>query len=274
MFSWLKRLFSGSSASAPADPNLKTDPVIAFVLLKGQSFPFEKLAQPLSKLRPAGHKVTDIDAKDALVMCNVAGQVVALALMPAPVPASDIQGPSATSWMWPKGTSATSVKAHKTHILATAIGDGVSPQEARLILSQVLALLAKEPDVMGIYWPQAGIIHHPAVFADFASSKNAAELLPVNVWIDFRTGKNPDGSAVCFTQGLSAFGLMELEYPKSSMSPSDLRQWMQNIAQYTLDKGPVLLHGQTLGGTADEKIKIIHTKSQFGAEGNVIRLEE
>ncbi len=274
MFSWFKNLFSAPSQSQSAKAADNDGPAIAIPLLKGASFPFETIAGPLAKLRPAGKKVTDIDIKDLMLMCTVDGVIVALALMPAPVPGADLQGPCATSIMWPKGTSADTVKAHKSHIIATAIGGKATPLQRRLILSQIIALLASHPDLLGIYWPESSTVHHPTVFADFAQNPQAADLLPLFVWIDFRTGKNPDGTSICFTQGLNALGLMEIEYPKSSMAPADLREWMQNIAKYLLDNGPVLLHGQTIGGSAEEKIKITHVPSQFGSPSKVIHLQE
>lgn len=274
MFNWIKRLFGGTPKAEPPGDSGDNAAAIAFLLLRNTTFPFDKLAAPLAQVRPAGKKVSDIEISDGMLMCTVDGLIVALLLMPSPVPSADLEGPCATSWMWPKGTSPESVKSHKGHILATAMSGKLSPVETRLILSQIIALVAGEPDLMGIYWPEAGMVHHPAIFAEHAQGDDAADLLAVNMWIDFRMGKNPDGTSSCFTQGLSFFGLMEMEFPKSSKPPGELREWMQNIAKYTIDNGPILLHGQTLGGSAEEKIKIIHTKSSHGAEGKVVRLEE
>jgi hypothetical protein len=76
-----------------------------------------------------------------------------------------------------------------------------------------------------------------------------------------------------FTTGLSALGHMEIEIPRIEMEPGELREWLLNIMYYLLEKGPVLKHGQTIGMTAEQQIRILHRPSSFGHPGTVIRLE-
>ena len=272
MFSFLKGLFGSKGESGAPGPGAREEgPAIGFVLLKGDQYDFNKALGILSKAKIAGKAMTKVELKDGMLVGYVGDAMVALALMPAPVPAGDLEGPCATSWMWPKGRSANEVKAHKSHLLVTCMLGKATGIQRRLIISQVIGLLAKDPNVMGIYWAEAGMIHYPEVFMGMAEPGDV-DLLATNMWIDFRVGKNPDGTSTMFTQGLAALGLMEIEYPKCKMPPAELREWGQNIAKYLLDNGLVLLDGQTLGATADEQVKIRHTKSQFGAKGKVIRL--
>ena len=58
-----------------------------------------------------------------------------------------------------------------------------------------------------------------------------------------------------------------------SISAGDLREWLLNIICYLLEKGPVLKDGETLGMTAEQKIRIRHCKSSFGHPGQILRLE-
>jgi hypothetical protein len=66
---------------------------------------------------------------------------------------------------------------------------------------------------------------------------------------------------------------MEIEIPRIEMAPGELREWLINIIFYLLENGPVLKDGETIGGSADEKIRIRHCPSSFGHSGTVIRLE-
>jgi hypothetical protein len=42
---------------------------------------------------------------------------------------------------------------------------------------------------------------------------------------------------------------------------------------YLLENGPVLKHGETIGMSAEQQIRISHSASSFGHHGKVIRLE-
>ena len=54
--------------------------------------------------------------------------------------------------------------------------------------------------------------------------------------------------------------------------PGELREWLINIMFYLLENGPVLQHGQTIGMSAEQKIRIQHVASTFGHPAKVIRL--
>ena len=73
--------------------------------------------------------------------------------------------------------------------------------------------------------------------------------------------------------GLAPLGHMETEMPSIEMEPGELREWLLNIMSYLLENGPVLKHGQTIGMSAEQQLRIQHCESSFGHPGNVIRLE-
>jgi hypothetical protein len=52
-----------------------------------------------------------------------------------------------------------------------------------------------------------------------------------------------------------------------------IREWLLNIMYYLLEKGPVLKHGETIGMSAEQRIRIRHCASSFGHSGKVIRFE-
>ena len=83
----------------------------------------------------------------------------------------------------------------------------------------------------------------------------------------------PDGTIGLFTTGLGPLGHMEIEIPRIDMPAGVLREWLVNIMYYLLENGPVLKHGQTIGMSAEQKIRISHSPSRFGHRGKVIRLE-
>jgi Domain of unknown function (DUF4261) len=203
----------------------------------------------------------------------VGDEILVLALMPAPYPAAELEGPIATSWMWPGNTPIEAVKRHRSHLLVTMTGGSADPVRRRLILTAVTALAAKQPGVMAVYWGEAALVIYPPLFIDMAQEMDSPEAPPLYLWVDLRAFRNADGTTGLFTTGLSSLGHMEIEIPRIAMAPGDLREWVLNIMSYLLDNGPVLKDGQTIGRSAEEQqLRIRHSPSTFGHPGKVIRL--
>jgi hypothetical protein len=263
-------LFTKKAASSE-DKIGSGEPIIAALLLEGGSFPFDAFMKKLAKTKVAGKSASDIERKDEIVSFNLGDEFVALALMPVPYP--DMEGPLATTWMWPPEPPIEDVKQHESHLLVTMIGGEGDPVRRRLKLTAVTALAAKQPGVMAVYWPEGTMVSYPPVFIGMAETINSPDAPPLYLWVDLRAVRNEDGTTGLFTTGLTQLGHMEIEIPRIKMEPGELREWLLNIMYYLLEKGPVLQHGQTIGMSAEQKIRIRHCASSFGHEGKVIRLE-
>lgn len=248
--------------------------VINALLLEEESFPFDTFLEQLATMKIAGKSVESIQLRDGDVCSfNVDDEFFGLALMPAPYPAQDLEGPLATAWMWPPEPPIENVKKHKSHLLITMIGGKGDPVHRRLILTAVTALAAKQAGVMAVYWGDATLIHFPPAFIEIAEKVDSLKTPPLYLWVDLRAFRNEDGTTGLFTTGLSELGHMEIEIPSIDMQPGELREWLLNIMFYLLENGPVLKHGQTIGMTDEQKVHIRHCESSFGHPGNVIRLE-
>lgn len=260
---------------AATDGNLESgEPIISALLLEEKSFPVDAFLKQAAKARFGGQAASDIKPNEQGVFCfNVGDEFVAMIVMPAPYPADDLDGPIATSWMWPPEPPIEDVKRHRAHMLITMTGGGADPVRRRLVLTAVTALAARQPGVMAVYWPEATQILYPPVFIDMADEINSPEAPPLYLWVDLRAFRNPDGTTGLFTTGLAPLGHMEIEIPGIDMEPGELREWLLNIMYYLLENGPVLKHGETIGMTAEQHIRISHVPSSFGHPGKVIRLE-
>ncbi len=270
MFGFFKKKQAESSKSKLGPGG----PIIAALLLEGDSFPVDAFLKQAAKTRMAGKTVSGVNRGDGVVFSfDVGDEFLALALMPAPYPAADLEGPIATSWMWPAQPPIANVKRHRTHLLITMTGGAADPVRRRLILTAVTALAAKQPGVMAVYWPEATLVLFPPVFVQMAETINSPQAPPLYLWVDLRALRNNDGTTALFTTGLLPLGHMEIEIPHIEMEPGDLREWLLNIMYYLLERGPVLQDGQTIGMSAEQQIHIRHCPSSFGHPGTVICLE-
>jgi hypothetical protein len=117
----------------------KDGPAIAAVLLEGIQFPMEALLAQIQQDPIPGQTAPETNGGNLIF--NVGDAIVAVAPMPAPYPARDLAGPCATAWMWPKGTSAMSVKDHRSHVLVTVIGGTLAPIPRRLLLTRITIVM-------------------------------------------------------------------------------------------------------------------------------------
>lgn len=277
MFERWKRRPLANPAKAPVSGNTG-EPAISAVLMESTTFPFDAFLGQLAQSQFGGRTPSAVDSnEDGILTFQLDDDLVAIALMPAPYPWSDLEGPCATSWMWPRETPATTLKQHRSHVLLTMIGGQSDRVSRRLILTALTALAAQQVGVMGVCWPEGTLVHYPPLFVEIAKAVApvaSPEAPPLLLWVDFRLFRNPDGTVGMFTTGLKALGHMEIEIPSIQMEPAALREWAQNIIYYLLEKGPVLKDGDTIGITAEQQIKIRHLPSQFGRPDNVLRMGE
>ncbi len=229
----------------------------------------EDLMRELASLAPELPAATELDVGEGTIAFRLGDVDVILGEMPAPIPWSDLEGPCATSVLW--RDAETEVKAHGKHWIVTLRGEFEPIERAGLLTQVTAAVLAACEGAIGAYWCDATLVVQKPLFVDFAREVLPHEL-PLHIWIDYRVGRNQDGSTAAFTYGMQAFGHMELETVDSPEQPGAVRDRLLAISRYLLTQGPVIQDGDTVGGDAKEKIRVVHSDSAFGNEGKVMRL--
>ncbi len=210
------------------------------------------------------------EKKDNALSFKVGDADIIYGLMPAPVPWSDLEGPCATSWLWPDATE--KLRPHATHVIVTLLSDADPIARARLLTQATSALLASCDKAIGVLWVSSRVVMSSKMFQDFA-----VEMLPEHpvpyIWVDFRTAAGENGKTAGFTSGLSELGLMDMETRNSPEPPGELRERFFGLATYLIENGLVIGDGDTIGESADEKIKITYGKSSFGHQEKVMQLD-
>lgn len=197
------------------------------------------------------------------------GQQLDLALMPVPIPWSELEGPCATNRFWPE--AAAVCQEHSAHLIASLSGDWGDPIRRHLALTDFVAALVEATGAVAVYWGGGGVVQSAAQFGQWAAGGRPDDL-PLLLWVNFQLFAH-EGAPFVATTGLGAFGLMEIEGGSQRLKPIDLVGKIYDIAHYTCTRGPVLQDGETIGESAAERIKIRHTESVMGRPHPVIRLE-
>lgn len=200
------------------------------------------------------------------------GLSVIAQVMPAPIPEGDLRYALRGTWLWPDAEDA--LADHRGHLVATTFGfaDGDGLGRAELLTRFLAALFQASPQALGVLWYDAAMLVKGPLFADLAKSQLPATR-PLWLWVNFQTGAGQGDRLTGATRGMRAFGHHDFETNTSSDGIPDLRDRLTGLCNYVLDNGPVINDGDTIGESADERIKVRHAKSLFGFEEEVMRLE-
>ena len=205
------------------------------------------------------------DNDDTLVI-DYQGAMIAISLMPAPLPDSEAGDAAAMNFMWPAGKDI--VKQHKAHILVAQLGKELPPIESGLMLVKAVVSACKQKGVLGIY--TGDVVLEPTYYLKFAEKINEDEFPITNlVWI----GLHSNEKGLCgYTAGMRNFGYDEMEVLNSSAEPIELIDLLTSIANYVILEDEILQDGETIGFTADQEFAITKSKG-VAVEGDSLKIE-
>ena len=211
----------------------------------------------------------DCEREEEVLSIRIAGRDIIVAAMEAPIPESGMERAHGRSWMWPESREA--MADHRDHLLVVVRGPDMDPVEASMLLTRVITALIAVTDAVGVYWGAADLLTEAAEFAQGARESFEEGGLPVHRWVSIAVSRE-EGRSTATTCGLEAFGQKEMEIIESRQEPGDVLDFLGNVVGHVVEHGPVLEHGQTIGLTPKQKIKIDHRASEFDPERQVIRL--
>jgi hypothetical protein len=186
--------------------------------------------------------------------------MVAISLMPVPIPWSELEGPCATAWWWPEATER--MREHESHVIVALMGRAASPVERHILLTHLVSAVAATASAAGIYWGGGTVVHEPIAFQEQSAELTPDNLAP-HLWVDMRLEPNEDVSFRYFTTGMESFGCLEIEIDRSRRQPEEILDFGYDIVNYVLMRGAPINDGETFGRSANEKIKVRHKSSMW-----------
>ncbi len=211
------------------------------------------------------------EGKDVPVLhFTLGGAVCFIGLLSVPIPWSELNGPCETAWYWPEAV--TQMKAHRAHLIINVKHPGRTRVELALILTRIAAAAAEATQAVGIYWGAGTLVQSRASFVEQAHAASEDDL-PLFLWIDFRVWANSDSTVTLVTEGMDAFGLMEMEFVEAKINARSLMDLAFNIAHYLLTSGAVIRDGDTVGMSTEQKLRVRYQSSIWERPGRVYRIE-
>jgi hypothetical protein len=212
----------------------------------------------------------DVGEKNIISITRGDETVGFLAHLPAAIPGGEAEENADGNFLWPNGREEAA--AHRSHVIVTTTGSSDQPPVQSALAVTRLALVAlKLFDGIGVYWGNASVSNSRAVFEDFCQDISD-EHVPVPVWLRFQLVRASDDSVGMYTLGMDQFDLMDIEVDRCEMKAGELLEFVSNIAHYLIQSGPVISDGNTVGGSAEERILVRHRPSMIDKKKKVYKI--
>ena len=228
-----------------------------FVLLNEAKFDREKFLKDLKddwKITLDLGKEDESKEKDMLVG-DIDGIMVAVALMPAPIPNNEAVDNAKTNYRWKDAVKVA--EEHEAHILVSLLGEPNLVDGAKLY-TKIISALTKQENCTGIN--MLGTVLNPDMYRDFTEYYTENDMFPVENMIFIGLYGAEDNKVSAYTYGMEGFGKKEMEILASSESPEDVYYFLQAIADYVITSDVILQDGETIGFSAEQKIPISQSK--------------
>ncbi len=254
--------------SKPKKTIHKGNVILSMPLFKGgEAYILDDVVEDLKSYWGLSVKAVEGDNTTATFVID--GELVALALMPLPIPAEELESLYDYAYLWDGVTQ--EVKAHTMHAIVSVMSGSDDPLKRYSILSKVNAsILRTSENAIGVYQGASTLLLPKNLYIDFAELMKD-DVLPISLWVYI--GIINDGEKRnLYTYGMKEFGKAEIEIINSTKDASDLYDFLLSILQYILSENVTLSDGETIGFTENEKIKITASKAIY-LEGNSLKLE-
>ena len=213
-------------------------------------------------------KVNDNDSEEKGAVLEINEYRIAIMHIPAAIPEGEVERTAKYNYFWENGVEETS--KHKGHIVLSIINAGKNPVQENLLYSKIASAVMNNSRAIGIYIGGRTLVIKKDFYQANVESMSEEDL-PLYNWVYFGLRKE-NGKQSIYTYGLSDFGKKEMEIIESENSIEELNEMMFNLAHYVIAFNVTLKDGETIGISAEQKLKISESKGKF-LEGKTLKIE-
>jgi hypothetical protein len=212
--------------------------------------------------------ISDVNGESGTVTFSIQGETVALATMPVQIPWGDIEGTAQYSYNWM--TANKDLENHNSHIIVTVMSNKNNEVERFKILTKILSSIVATTNCLGVYHGSQSLLIPRQQYLDSAEVLKTNQI-PLDLWVYIGLRKGENGNNA-YSYGLAAFHKLEMEFINANLDLQEMYSFLSNICVYVINGNVTFKSGETLGYTAEQKIKITKSKGQF-VEGQTLKLE-
>ena len=159
---------------------------------------------------------------------------------------------------------------HKGHIIISVSSTGDTKLNMFKTFTKAASSVLTNTNAFGIYFGNQTLVLPTAFYVDGADSMTDDNLPLMNcIYIGLR---DENGKSNGYTFGLKEFGFDEMEVLNSSHSKEEIHEMLFNLSHYVILGNVTLGDGETLGLSAEQKLKLTKSKG-VQLEGRTLKVE-
>jgi hypothetical protein len=192
-----------------------------------------------------------------------------VALFPAPVPNGEADhgaqysvGSMGTGWTLPP---------HSAHLVVTSTAPAGSDMVQSISrFTSLVAAVAQASGAVGVYWGNAGATHGAEFFTTVATDQG---VMPrIMLWTGVSIAR-PQGKLSLLSLGMGQLSLPDLLLLAPHASGNAALETFFDLLAYMVGRGSAIPEGDTVGRTADERLKVRYVTSPVDRDKKVWRVE-
>jgi hypothetical protein len=239
---------------------------LAFVLLADRSAPEPAKVIACGKKLGFAMTLTPSLVDSSVQSYDVdGGRTLMITTIEAPHPDARTMG------FGPTAISPEEAKASPAHIIVTVLGLEGTPRHIDTQLAALTAAVVDSVEAIGAMLGHGAVFHKAKLFSGLAALGMKEGAIPAELAIDITTSRDTESRMSMLTHNLPRYG-RENFYITCPINGKGALDFILGLARWVLrDPDKLLPTGETLGRSADEKLRIHRVKSPEGE--TVIRLD-
>jgi hypothetical protein len=173
----------------------------------------------------------------------------------APYP-DPLDQPARFAYWWPDAKN--DIARHKSHLMVFCSWSKFTRLDAHMNHSVLVYELVQQLPVIGVLWGGNALMPAGIFKGEFQNTQTG--VIPFSLWVLIQFSKQPNGNILISTLGMRDFEQMEIE-TESTLPLDQTFDLVRKFGSYILVNGPIVKDGQTIGLTADQRIKVRHIRS-------------
>ncbi len=180
---------------------MSTSAFTGFVLLSDAKLDIDKFLKDLKEDWNITLNLGKENKEKDMLVGDINGIMVAVALMPAPIPNNEAVESAKTNYRWKDAVKVA--EEHKAHIIASLLGEPNLVDGAKLY-TKIISALTKQENCIGIN--VLGTVLNPDMYRDFTEYYEENNMFPVENMIFIGLYGSEDEKINAYTYGMEAFG--------------------------------------------------------------------
>lgn len=245
----------------------ETDSFVTFILLKNNALDFQALLKDIKE--DWGYEIpsedVEADSTPSLVT-ELEGVIVAVSLMPKPIPDNMAEEHARTNTTW-AGATQVAIE-HQAYAMVVVINKGTSTINNAVLSVQISSTVLRQSNAIAI--DTLGTVFEPAYYIKTADAFIDEDMIPIPLMI-FIGVYHQDDKINGYTYGMHRFGQQELEVIGSKKSPEELYHFLTDVAAYLISEDVGLEDGESIGFSENQRIPVSLSKG-IATVGNTFKI--